>query len=304
MFSLCMEDQEVNLDEVIQGALPPVPLDISYTAHWLAVDGVQPAIVQNPSPADLKQAASEAGQMTQLRAASATDVILSGSNGTLNGELLVKNTLSKELQLYHDKITESILAASDEQRNLAVESVMKDPGIQPLLPYFVQFITDKVTKNVRSLPLLWSMMRMTRAILSNPNLFVDPYLHQLVPVVITCMVSKKIGDTRDDHYALRKFSADVSSHICEKFGLKYPTLQPRIAKTLLRAFLDPLRTNSTRYGAITGLAALGQEAVQLLVFPNIKAVGEASLAKEMVTYGEFRTQDAQHCFNVIVVRNS
>jgi hypothetical protein len=45
-----IEDRELDFNEVINGPLPPCPLDTSLTAHWLAVEGVQPAIRQNPSP--------------------------------------------------------------------------------------------------------------------------------------------------------------------------------------------------------------------------------------------------------------
>jgi transcription initiation factor TFIID subunit 6 len=128
----------------------------------------------------LKQAAIEAGQAAASRSSTITAVgdppVISGPDGTVNGEILVKHVLTKELQMYYEKITDSVLSSSRELSNLAVESVSKDPGIQPLLPYFTQFITEKVTKNVRNLQILWAMIRMTRAILDNKNLFVEPYV--------------------------------------------------------------------------------------------------------------------------------
>jgi transcription initiation factor TFIID subunit 6 len=64
---------------------------------------------------------------------------------------LVRHVLSKELQLYYEKIVEALLSNSAELRNAALESMREDNGIQQLLPYFVQFITDQVTCAVLSL---------------------------------------------------------------------------------------------------------------------------------------------------------
>ena len=184
----------------------------------MAIEGVQPAIVQNPTPAgnflfpffalvlaqltilaclDIKAASAETlqpGASRTLLSAASSNLNHDSSNtnaisgvggvlrgpvmaeGTVNGEPLVKSVLSKELQMYYDKIIESLLSPTPELRNLAMESLSKDPGIQPLMPYFIQFLTDKVTKNVRNLQILWTMMRMIRALLDNKNLFIEPYV--------------------------------------------------------------------------------------------------------------------------------
>lgn len=37
--------------QVIEAPLPKAPLDVSVTSHWLAIEGVQPAIPEN-APAE------------------------------------------------------------------------------------------------------------------------------------------------------------------------------------------------------------------------------------------------------------
>ncbi|KAJ3299164.1 Transcription initiation factor TFIID subunit 6 [Borealophlyctis nickersoniae] len=290
-----VEDQEVDLDDIIYGRLPPVPINVTYTSHWLAVEGVQPAIVQNPSLAELQESpAAPTSSRPAMAAAQAEG----------KPEPLVKQVLTKELQMYYERITDSLLSHSEAVRNLALESISKDPGIQPLLPYFVSFIAEKVTKNVRHLPITWAMMRLTRAMLSNPNLFVDPYLHQLVPNILTCIVAKRLSEQpTDDHWALRSFAAQLVAHICHKFGTAFPTLQARVTKTLLRAFLDPLKPLTTNYGAMVGLAELGPEVVRLLVVPNVKEFGATlnpRLEGEGLDASTARSHEARRCFEAMV----
>ena len=45
-----LPDTVVNLTDLItKPRLPTLPTDVSWRAHWLAVEGVQPAIPENPS---------------------------------------------------------------------------------------------------------------------------------------------------------------------------------------------------------------------------------------------------------------
>lgn len=89
---------------------------------------------------------------------------------------LVKHVLSKELQMYFERITEAVLSEDERLRSQAFESLRMDPGLHQLLPYFVQHIHKKVSQNHKDLDVLDSMLSMAHSILNNKHLFVEPYV--------------------------------------------------------------------------------------------------------------------------------
>ena len=54
-----------------------------------------------------------------------------------------------------------------------------------------QFIFDEVTQNLLKLPYLKVLMAFARGLLENPTLNLEPYLHQMMPPILTCMVGKR-----------------------------------------------------------------------------------------------------------------
>eukprot|EP00965_Chrysotila_dentata_P254519 6211903-Pleurochrysis_carterae.AAC.1 len=44
-----VDDPELNLADLIAAPLPAVPLEPSFSTHWLAINGVQPSVPQNPN---------------------------------------------------------------------------------------------------------------------------------------------------------------------------------------------------------------------------------------------------------------
>ncbi|KAJ3125184.1 Transcription initiation factor TFIID subunit 6 [Physocladia obscura] len=98
--------------------------------------------------------------------------------------------------------------------------------------------------------------------------------------MITCIVSKRLSESPlDDHHALRRFAAQLVAYVCHTYNGTYPVLQQRVTKTLLRAFLDPNKPIGTYYGAIVGLAGLGDQVVGILLRPNVKAFTTNCLEK-------------------------
>ena len=49
-----LDDEEVDFDKLINEPLPQVPRLPTFSTHWLAVEGVQPAIIQNPNLNDIR----------------------------------------------------------------------------------------------------------------------------------------------------------------------------------------------------------------------------------------------------------
>ncbi|KAI8640962.1 TATA box binding protein associated factor-domain-containing protein [Parasitella parasitica] len=171
------DDEEVDFDSVLNKPLPKIPLDITFTAHWLAIEGVQPAIPQNPTPSDAK------AELLSKRAKNHAS-----SNGIttdqVNVKPLVKHVLSKELQMYFERITEAVLSEDERLQSQAFESLRSDPGLHQLLPYFVQHIHKKVTQNHKNLDVLEAMLSMAYSLLNNKHLFVEPYVCRFCAIQI------------------------------------------------------------------------------------------------------------------------
>lgn len=183
-----VEDEEVDFEKLINAPLPKVPREISFTgmynitsadivshietAHWLAVEGVQPSIPQNPTTAD-----SRNQEMVPKGPGANSNLAAMSGNDNVTVKPLVKHILSKELQLYFEKICSALLDETNiEYQVAALASIRSDPGLHQLVPYFVQFIAEKITHNLKSLFMLTQMMQLTTAMLDNKNLYVDPYV--------------------------------------------------------------------------------------------------------------------------------
>ncbi|KXS15106.1 DUF1546-domain-containing protein [Gonapodya prolifera JEL478] len=288
-------DEEINLDDLINAPLPTVPLDISITGHWLAIEGVQPAIPQNPTP---HRDVGSRGYST-VKSESLSD--------DSAAKAIVSQVMSKELQLYFEKISGALYGKEPRLVDAAIDSVAGDPGINQLVPYLVELAAERVTKQLKSLNVLQSSMRLLRALLGNPHLFMEPHLHSMLPTILTCVVGKRLGDPASDsysnHYDLRSSAATLAARICTKHTSANNSIPSRTVRTLLRAWLDPTKPFVTHFGGISGLGAMGKEAVRSMVLPNVQAYGALIEKGLKGDGGEMGSSlEAKRAMDMVVVR--
>lgn len=240
------------------------------------MEGVQPSIPQNPTTAEAR--ANEL--VPKGPGANQTLGALAG-NDNVTFKPLVKHVLSRELVLFFDKVRLAVLDESQEVdvvvlRKSALESVRSDTGLHQLVPYFVQFVAEKVTHSLNNLFVLRQMMELTQSITENPTLFLEPYVASLVPPILTCLLGRTLGgpglDNLNEQYQLRDLAASLIGHISNKYSKSSRELQARLARTCLKYFLDPTRSLAEHYGAISGMILIGgPSAISTLVLPNLKA---------------------------------
>jgi len=270
-----IDEEEIDLTKVLNAELPPVPQETSYTAHWLAVEGVQPAIPQNPTAAELKSHPAFSGLQS-----SATPSSSKRASDTQN--LTTKEHLSRELRLYFDRVTAAALSNDKSSRNAALASLSGDPGLHQLVPYLIQFAAEKITTTLShtepSLEHLRDVLRILESILSNPHSYLEPYLHQILPSILTCLLSASFPSSPFTDQLEREIRCTAGSLLksqLNRYQHSYPTLRTRILKTLTKSLIDPQSTDRNQLGAIIGVKSLGVEPTKIVLSQNIKAFGES-----------------------------
>ena len=212
-----MEDEEINFDNILEhGPRVGVGRGVGWHAHWLAIEGIQPPIPENPVPLARKM-----GSTTATDDASLTDAGEAAAElGNTAVKPLVKHVLSRELQLYYERLTSSILSPPTDAkkesdvslpqdivplsqytslssgnlvRDAALASLRGDAGIHQLVPYLIQWVGSNVIHALRAdkedaktaeaqqsmLELLSTMLSTLHALLINPSIFIEPYVRML-----------------------------------------------------------------------------------------------------------------------------
>ncbi|PPQ80761.1 hypothetical protein CVT26_015282 [Gymnopilus dilepis] len=288
------EDEEIDFDRVLREEKIALPKGVSWTAHWLAVEGVQPLIPENPpaipresdgdphakgeilkvngvgGPPSVNGVGAAPGlQPANLPNATKKPTGPGQAGAQAQNQQIVKQVLSRELQLYYARLTSSLLPPSNDfhKRTAALASLRNDAGLQALLPYLVRWVGEGVVGALKEeMPtesegkVLEVLLDVISAILDNNTLFVEPYLHQILPPILSILLHSSLPQTHATH--LRTTASQTLSKLLTQHSTTYPSLSPRIMKTLLLALISPGKSTGTREGAIRGLVGVGKEAVR------------------------------------------
>lgn len=282
---------------LVSAAIQFIPSSRGYgltdtSAHWLAVEGVQPSVAQNPTTA------SNDSSSLLPRGPSANQHLAATSGfDNVSVKPLVKHVISKELNLYFDRISAAVVDSNEEYRLAALASLRTDPAIHQLVPYLIQFAAEKITHNSDSIYTLTQSLHLLSALLSNPSLYLDPYISNIVPTCMTCLIGRHLGTASDPAqsvFALRDLACSLLLSLISKYSSSSSSLKPRIARTCLKTFLDPHKPLGSIYGALIGLTKImGVDGIWQLILPNCKVVDEHLLRPAMSEGDERKKFDAE-----------
>lgn len=250
-------DEEVDLSHEARGAsLPKPPAETNVVAHWLAVEGVQPAVPENPRQAGPPSSNQELEEGSSVGVA---------GGGEARGP--VGHALPRELRIFGERIGAAIGGEAGERGLMAaLEALERDTGMGQLAPYLARLVGRHVQGAAKDLRACERALAACRALANNPSVDLAPHLHALMPPLITCAVAKTelpAGGERAREEAARTLTALV-----RRYEQRHPSVRPRASKALARALLQPTRPPASSFGACLALQSLGPRAVLSLLLPN------------------------------------
>ncbi|KAG8805950.1 hypothetical protein FRC17_005256 [Serendipita sp. 399] len=249
-----VEDEEIDFDKVLRDEKVVLPKLVNWQAHWLAVEGIQPLIAENPPKPPLSEQKGRKQSPPRSVLAPVAPLQAGGPNRKYKP---VKHVLSRELQIYYSRLTGALLpttsVADDGQQNArraaALASLQYDAGLQNLLPYLVRWVGQNVVTAIRNSDerergpkasetgeTLEILLKVIHALIQNERLFIEPYLHQILPPLLSILLTSSLPSTPS---TLRRDASEILAYLSLQHGTTYPSLSERLTKTLLLALLAP-----------------------------------------------------------------
>lgn len=273
------DDKKILLEEYLKSELElRPPQEVGMTIHWLAVDGIQPDIPQNPPPLPGSSQADDSNEVHRVEPEDeAMDAQGSSSEGVQVTQLLPR-LLSEELQLYFSRVTTAIERGganptTRQQQDAALASVAQDSGLQELVPFLVNYVSKALYRHVGSPDHCRTLVRMARALLHNPHLHLELHVSRrlffmarrilLACIFPICLLTPRIACTHCYSYVLCNLL--VTSIITSSFdvrgggapivqtGRKSLDASPRSGNGL-GASLQPVSAKSSDHRTNTGIA--------------------------------------------------
>ncbi|CAG7722140.1 unnamed protein product [Allacma fusca] len=83
-------------------------------------------------------------------------------------------------------------------------------------------------------------MRVVKSLLHNQTLNLEKYLHDIIPSVDTCIVSKQlcVRPESDNHWGLRDFAARSMAQVCRNFTSSSNNIQTRMTRVFSKALMS------------------------------------------------------------------
>lgn len=102
--------------------------------------------------------------------------------------------------------------------------IENEPGIVEIIPYLIEFLMKNMTnKQYLEYPKVhWISLTYINAILKNPYVYIEPYLHQILTLILSIILLEVDCPMLEMMIKVKDYSVEILSSIFNKFETKYP----------------------------------------------------------------------------------
>ena len=224
----------IDLEEYLSKPIVSCPMQVFPHFHWIAIEGKRPNIPENfireehKLSANIKEQRKENNlipfeiNVNQPAAVEKTQKI-SGKSGQKVVPPIIHN-ISKELQIFLEnfeqrfrkeiknlKLNPNPVFLMSKELQVSLNVIENEPGVVELIPYIVEFLMNNLSNKqyVNDPKVHLLLLNYVDAILKNSYFYLEPYLHQIVTLVLSLILLENNSDLVDTSVAVKNYAVNV-----------------------------------------------------------------------------------------------
>lgn len=242
-------DDQIDLRQIFSSNLGERPTDTSVEFHWLAINGIQPAITENVAMIETDVVTPEEMNWKGDRALSWRD------SGAVVAEDLKQIFASIITRIKYEKDISDVL---EELRTSGV--------LQVLVPFFIRYLIDAISVNMKKPRNIIRLLEVANALFGNESLELGDNVHHFLAIVMSPMLCDRLCDEEVDlQYSVREECAAFLGLIVDKFKARYPSMTSIVVQKLGNIVFDKDAPMCAQYGAIYGMMSLGDDTTDIVL---------------------------------------
>ena len=284
------ESNEIDIDSFSSEPLAPCPLKPITHFHWFCLQGKIPNISSNKIQNEYVMPLNSINNNEYIQQGNSK--VVPKLDKTLSKELVnfmenFENNFQKEIK--KNLLSEATYATISNEMEINLIIIQSEPGIIHLFPYLLSYILNEGEniKNINEPKTQMIILYHIKAILTNKYFYVDPYLSQIIRVLLNYILYESIGIRTLKIPAMirvKNLSLQCLKIINDLFASRYPSLTKDIVYMLSSNIIPNIKNPKylTSYGAIRGLNILGISYVKQFIFPNMEKIISTLDMKEVL----------------------
>jgi transcription initiation factor TFIID subunit 6 len=184
-------------------------------------------------------------------------------------QLLVGEHVSRELCGYFANMMDLYETGTEESMACLSTAISNDAGIQPLLPFFLQFMAGQLTVGCNDTFVVRKVALLGVALVENLSLAVHFFVHALIRTAMTVLLRYETGMSVEEDIEVRHMGGNFLYQTCVRCASGFPMIMVLAQDALIRSWLNPCATHPSQLGAFIGLCTFGPTAI-VKILPHLK----------------------------------
>lgn len=171
--------------------------------------------------------------------------------------------LSNEHQQYFISTIKLLRNDTVNTLDCSLKKISEEDKLHTLLPYFLQYITGKMTLEFNNVKSMKVLIRFTLALLQNKSMNIPLYAHPFLRIVFSALLSSNVSssDTSSSYTIydadIRRYAAEALSVLVYRCESCFCDMKEVIFNSLAQSLFNPDTSLNAHYGAILGMKEIG-----------------------------------------------